>query len=106
MFFGYCGICHDGKNDVMIFIFCIFIATITKPFAGYFMPLRICTLYFTGLMYENILILVNTWEFDPTSSCVFPSWVILVWMLVSSCLLRSKWQYWKLYYGLSMELSR
>ena len=35
------------------------------------------------------------WDFDPLSSCAFPSCMVLFWMLVPSCSLWSQQLYWK-----------
>ena len=61
----------------MMSVFGIFIMTRLKPFAGALLPFIICTLHFTGLMQENIAMLVNTWEFDPPSS-----FEVLIFMVV------------------------
>ena len=61
-----------------------------KPSTGGFILLRICTLYFTGIMKVTKVISVNTWEFDPTYSCEFLTLVGFVWMLVPLCSLGSQ----------------
>ena len=68
-----------------------------KPFAGGFLSLIICMLYFTGY-------LVNTWYFYPPSSCAVITWLVLGWSVFPLCPLRIQLQYWKKYYVLSMKL--
>ena len=72
-----------------MFVFGVFIMTRPKPFAGDLLPLRICKLYFIGLMLVIILISVNTWGFDTPFSCKVLTWVVVGCNIFPLCPLRS-----------------
>ena len=77
----------------MMFVLDILMMTSTTPFAGYFLPFRLCAIHSTGLISVSIVMLVNMRNFDPPSSCALLKWVILVWVLVPLCLISSEQQY-------------
>ena len=74
----------------MMLVFGIFFMTRPKPFSGGLLPFRILYISLNRYDVTNILRLVNTWEFNPAFSCAFIIWVVLVWMVLSSCSLSSQ----------------
>ena len=64
---------YDGQSVIMMFIFDIFMMTSPKHFVGNFLSFRICTLYCTGILSVNALLLMNIYAFDPPYSCALLS---------------------------------
>ena len=67
--------------------------------------IEIYTLHFTGLMWVNILMSVNTWEFYPPPSCTVLTLAVVRLSGFPSRWIRSQVRYWKIPSGSSMKLS-
>ena len=78
-----------------MFVYDFLITKRPKYFAGALLTFRILTLYFTGLMYVNIVMSENTWEFEPKSIRAVINWVVFVWIVLLSCPLMSHLRYWR-----------